>query len=135
MIIINQLFLVYDENKGNFDVEKYVESMGGTAIAAHPFYEWVEENINKINYKLMKAIITNVVPLGEMGKKFFQLIASKKYGFENEYMKIYDNMEKKYREGFIKEKSYIELEHLGYTGISLGEKSPSFEVMNLQKSR
>lgn len=98
-------------------------------IAASPVYNWLEDNIEHINYKLLKGFITNIVPLGKVGKKYFKVIAHSKAGFTKELWKIYNQIEKLYQEGKLKINSYIELEYLGYTGIFLDERYPIDDVL------
>lgn len=107
-----------------------IEARGGVLIYSHPFYEWIEDNIERISYKLIKASITNIVPLGENGRRFFELVVTKRKGFYNEFLHIYNKSEKMYHEKSLKAKSYLELKYLGYTGEFLSEKCPSEDVIN-----
>ena len=111
--------------KTQADLDEFKEVL----ISVNPFYDWLEENINKVSYKLLKGFITNIVPLGDAGKKYFKIIAHKKTGFTIELWKIYNQIEKMYQEGNLKIKSYIELEHLGYTGMFLDERYPIDDVL------
>lgn len=98
-------------------------------IAVNPVYKWLEDNIECINYKLLKGFITNIVPLGKAGKKYFKVIAHSRAGFTKELWKIYNQIERLYQEGNLKINSYSELEYLGYTGIFLVEKYPIEDVL------
>jgi uncharacterized protein YkuJ len=98
-------------------------------ISVNPFYDWLEENINIISYKLLKGFISNIIPLGDEGRKYFEVIAEEKTGFTNELMNLYDRLEKMYHKGNLKVKSYFELAYLGYTGTFLGEKYPVDDVI------
>ncbi len=113
------------------DLDEFKEVL----ISVNPFYDWLEENINKVSYKLLKGFITNIVPLGDAGKKYFKIIAHKKTGFTIELWKIYNQIEKMYQEGNLKIKSYMELEHLGYTGIFLYERYPVDDVIKYLKQQ
>lgn len=98
-------------------------------IAVNPVYKWLQDNIERINYKLLKGFITNIVPLGKAGKKYFKVIAHNRVGFTKELWRIYNKMEKMYQEGNLRINSYIELEHLGYTGMFLAERYPIEDVL------
>ncbi|MBN7575379.1 hypothetical protein C1H57_08155 [Clostridium sp. 2-1] len=115
-------------NKSN-ELVDYIEARGGVGIAAHPFYEWVENNIDKINYTLLKAIITNIVPLGADGRKFYELIIYKRNSFQNEFLNLYDRLSNLYINGELKISSYLELRYLGYTGQRLKKKCPADDVL------
>lgn len=56
------------------DLDEFKEVL----ISVNPFYDWLEENIDIVSYKLLKGFITNIVPLGDAGKKYFKKIAQKK---------------------------------------------------------
>lgn len=98
-------------------------------IEVNPVYNWLADNIECVNYKLLKGFITNIVPLGKAGKKYFKVIAHSRAGFIKELWKIYNQIEKSYQEGNLQIKSYIELEHLGYAGIFLDEKYPVDDIL------
>lgn len=98
-------------------------------IEVNPVYNWLEDNIERINYKLLKGFVTNIVPLGKAGKKYFKVIAHSRAGFTKELWKIYNQTERLYQEGNLKINSYIELEQLGYTGMFLAERYPIDDVL------
>ncbi|AVK48999.1 hypothetical protein AXY43_13750 [Clostridium sp. MF28] len=110
---------------GTLDRNEFIEVL----IAVNPVYNWLEDNIDRISYKLLKGFITNIVPLGKAGKKYFKVIAHNRNGFIKELWKTYNKIEKLYQEGDLKKKSYMELENLGYTGIFLDEKYPVNDVL------
>lgn len=110
----------------------YNKSIG---ILINPVYEWFEENVSNISYKLLKAFITNIVPIGDVGRKFFEGIVEKKPGFTNELMALYNSSEEMYIKGTLKIKSYLELQHLGYTGTFLDEKCPVDDVWEYVKQQ
>lgn len=127
------------EPKIVFNRDKYYEvnvrmtstelnKFAGVLISVNPVYDWVEDNINNISFKLLKGFMTNIVPLGSAGKKYFKIIANKKVGFNKELWKLYNQLEKMYNEGSLEIKSYFELQYLGYTGGFLGGKSPVDDV-------
>lgn len=68
-------------------------------ISVNPVYEWFTDNADKASYKLIKAFITNIVPLGCLGKKYFKIIANKKQGATVELWKLYNDVEKQYWSG------------------------------------
>ncbi|MGV8980544.1 hypothetical protein [Clostridium sp.] len=105
------------------------------AILINPVYEWFEENANNISYKLMKGFITNIVPIGDVGRKFFEDIAEKKNGTTIELMTLYNSLEERYIKGTLKIQSYLELRHLGYTGTFLYEKCPIDDVWEYVKTK
>lgn len=120
----------YIGNEKNMELEPINENeVIEFLIAVNPVYNWLEDNIERVNYKLLKGFITNIVPLGKAGKKYFKVIAHNKVGFTKELMKIYNQIEKLYQQGNLKIKSYIELEHLGYTGMFLDERYPIDDVL------
>lgn len=98
-------------------------------IAVNPVYNWLQENIEHISYKLLKGFITNIVPLGKEGKKYFKVIVQSRAGFTKELWNAYNQTEKLYKEGKLKINSYIELEHLGYTGVFLDERYPVNNIL------
>lgn len=128
---MSELRLVYyrssDENMelGTLNRNELIKVL----IAVNPVYNWLEDNIDRISYKLLKGFITNIVPLGKAGKKYFKVIAHKRTGFIKELWKIYNQIERLYQEGNLKINSYIELEHLGYTGMFLAERYPIDDVL------
>ena len=128
---MSELRLVYyrssDENMelGTLNRNELIKVL----IAVNPVYNWLEDNIERISYKLLKGFITNIVPLGKAGKKYFKVIAHKRTGFIKELWKIYNQIERLYQEGNLKINSYIELEHLGYTGMFLAERYPIDDVL------
>lgn len=107
-----------------------VEARGGISIYAHPFYEWVEENISYINYRLIKAIISNIVPLGDDGRKYFEFVINKRQGFIREFMTLYSAIERKYKGNNLKSASYFRLYQLGYSGECFSGNSPADEVLS-----
>ena len=120
----------YIGNEKNMELEPINENeVIEFLIAVNPVYNWLEDNIERVNYKLLKGFITNIVPLGKVGKKYFKVIAHNKAGFTKELWKIYNQIEKLYRQGNLKIKSYIELEYLGYTGMFLDERYPIDDVL------
>ncbi|WP_297426081.1 hypothetical protein [Clostridium sp.] len=98
-------------------------------IEVNPVYNWLQDNIEHVNYKLLKGFITNIVPLGKAGKTYFKVIAHSRAGFTKELWKIYNQTEKLYQEGKLKINSYIELESFGYTGMFLAERYPIDDVL------
>jgi hypothetical protein len=127
--MLKKLFTKFNKVNKSSELIDYLESRGGASIAAHPFYEWVEDNINKINYRLLKAIITNIVPLGADGRKFYELVIYKRYSFQNEFLNLYDRLSNLHTNGELKISSYLELRYLGYTGQRLSEKCPADDVL------
>lgn len=129
--------LVFDRNrynKENFRMNAVeLNKFAQVLISANPVYDWLEENINNISYKLIKGFITNIVPLGEAGKKYFKKIAHKRVGFTAELWKLYNQLEKIYQQGILKRVSYFELYNLGYTGTFLGERYPVDDVVKYLK--
>jgi hypothetical protein len=114
----------YSKTKySELDVEIY--KFGGIALYAHPFYDWVDSNINKIGNKLLYAIISNIVPLGENGRRYFINIAMKRKDSFVELMNLYAIMEKMFNEGFIGASTYSELYSLGYKGNYLNGDCPA----------
>lgn len=101
----------------------------GILMCAHPFYDWFEVNIENINYKLIKAIITNIVPLGLEGRRYFEAIVSNS-GFQNELLIIYNRLDKMFQENKLSIKTYFELICLGYTGEVFSNKSPVNDILN-----
>jgi hypothetical protein len=99
-------------------------------IPINPCYIWLEESINNISYKLLKAFITNIVPFGAAGRKYFERIIKQRVGFTNEFIEIYNKAEKMYIEGTLKVVSYVQLQHLGYTGVFLAGKCPVDIIIN-----
>ncbi|NMM65238.1 hypothetical protein HBE96_21885 [Clostridium sp. P21] len=93
-------------------------------ISVNPVYEWFIGNAEKASYKLIKAFITNIVPLGYLGKKYFKIIANKKQGATVELWKLYNNIEKQYWIGNLEIAKYSELISLGFKGIQLGGDCP-----------
>ena len=116
----------------NMTLEEF-DDLAEYLIPINPFYTWVEENINSIGYKLLKGIISNIVPLGLEGRKYFERIVKQKSGFVSEYKCLYDRLEKEYIQGNIKIKSYLELQYLGFTDEFLDEKYPAFTVIKYFK--
>lgn len=110
---------------GNLNRNEHIKVL----IAVNPVYNWLQENIEHISYKLLKGFITNIVPLGKEGKKYFKVIAQSRVGFTKELWKAYNQTEKLYKQGKLKINSYIELEHLGYTGVFLDERYPIDDVL------
>ena len=102
-------------------------------IWSHPAYDWLEENATTICYKLLRWFITNIVPLGDVGKKYFKIIANKRTGFTKELWKLYNQLEKMNKEWTLKISSYLELVHLGYTGVIFDEKCPVDIVIKSMK--
>lgn len=106
-----------------------VNEIAEVLISVNPVYDWLEENVNNISYKLLKGFITNIVPLGYASKKYFKTIANKKTGFTKELWKLYNQLEKMHCEGNLKINSYLELSYLGYTGGWLGGKCPVDDII------
>lgn len=111
------------------DLNEFVEVL----ISVNPVYEWLEENINIVGYKLLKGFITNIVPLGNAGRKYFESIVKKKAGFTDELMDLYNRLEITHLEGSLKIISYLKLIHMGYTGIVLGGKCPVDDITKYLK--
>lgn len=93
-------------------------------ISVNPVYEWFIDNADKASYKLIKAFITNIVPLGYLGKKYFKIIANKKQGATVELWRLYNNIEKQYWIGDFQIATYLELRRLGFKGTQLGGDCP-----------
>jgi hypothetical protein len=110
--------------------DKFIKTM----ISVNPVYDWFEENVGFINYKLLKAFMTNIVPLGDNGKAYFKKLAHRKNGFTIELWKLYNNLEMLYKQGKLKKVSYLELYNLGYEGIWLGGICPVDDITDY-KSR
>ena len=110
---------------GTFNRSEFIKLL----IAVNPVYNWLEDNIERINYKLLKGFITNIVPLGKAGKRYFKVIAHSRDGFTKELWKIHNQIERLYQKGNLKINSYIELEYLGYTGMFLDERYPVDDVL------
>ena len=102
---------------------------GGIAITAHAFYQWVYLNIDKIDMKLLHAIMTNIVPLGNNGRLFFLRTIMKRKGSFVEFMNIYESLLKMFEEGIIKPCTYSELYDLGYKGLAYGGPCPVDDVL------
>lgn len=102
---------------------------GGIAITAHAFYEWVYLNIDKIDIKLLLAIMTNLVPLGNNGRLFFLRSVMRRKGSFVEFMNIYESLLKMFNEGAIKPSTYSELYSLGYKGLAYGGPCPVDDVL------
>ena len=113
----------------SIDRNKIIEVL----ISVNPVYDWLEENINIVSYKLLKAFITNIVPLGKGGERYFKKIANKKTGFTIELWKLYNQLEKINNNGDFKIASYLELLHLGYKGSFFGGKCPVDDVIKYVK--
>lgn len=126
--MLKKLFTKFNKANKSSELMDYLEARGGASIAAHPFYEWVEDNINQIDYRLLKAIITNIVPLGADGRKFYELIIHKRNSFQNEFLNLYDRLHNLYVNEELKISSYLQLKHLGYTGQRFSEKCPADDV-------
>jgi hypothetical protein len=119
----------YISNEENMELEAIDKNeLIRLLIAVNPVYNWLEDNIERISYKLLKGLITNIVPLGKAGKKYFKVIAHSRVGFTKELWKAYNQTEKLYQQGKLKINSYIELESLGYTGMFLSERYPIDDV-------
>lgn len=133
-MVKSELIIEYKDTHGetrSIDFNNFTEVL----IAANPVYDWLQENITTISFKLLQGFITNIVPLEDEGRKYFKKIAIEKTGFTKELWKLYNREEKKYHEGKLKIMSYLELEHLGYTGIFLDERCPTDDVTKyLEKS-
>lgn len=114
-------------------IQAEMEEVKKTLISVNPFYDWLDENINNISYKLLKGFITNIVPLGDAGKKYFKKIAHKRVGFTAELWKLYNQLEKMNHQGTLKRVSYFELYNLGYNGAFLGERYPVDDVIKYLK--
>lgn len=106
---------------------------GGIAITAHAFYQWVYLNIDKIDMKLLHAIMTNIVPLGNNGRLFFLRTIMKREGSFAEFMNIYESLLKMFEEGIIKPCTYSEMYSLGYKGLSYGSPCPVDDVLESHK--
>jgi hypothetical protein len=102
---------------------------GGIAITGHAFFEWVYLNIDKIDMKLLHAIMTNIVPLGDNGRLFFLRTVMKRKASFAEFMNIYESLLKMFEEGIIKPCTYSELYSLGYKGLSYGGPCPVDDVL------
>jgi|GEM_PF-2966998 len=120
---------VQEENKINFNEIGLTEVL----ILAHPFYDWVDNNIENIKYKLLKAVITNIVPLGDSGRKFFGEVIKKRKGFSQEFLNIYNHIEQKYKEGKMSPSSYLQLISKGYSGEVFDGKCPVDDIVKYQK--
>jgi hypothetical protein len=81
----------------------------------------------------LRGFITNIVPLGDAGKRYFKIIANKRTGFTKELWKLYNQLEKLNNKGNLKISSYLELNHLGYTCINYNDKCPVDIVIKSMK--
>lgn len=97
-------------------------------ISVNPVYDWFIDNADKVSYKLIKAFITNIVPLGHPGKKYFKILANKKRGLTVELWKLYNEEERQYWLGDIETATYSQLTQLGYKGIYLGSECPVDDI-------
>ena len=121
-------------NEENFRMNSVAsDKFAEVLISVNPVYDWLEENINNISYKLLKGFITNIVPLGEAGKKYFKKIAHKRVGFTAELWKLYNQLEKMHQQGTLRKVSYFELYNSGYNGAFLGERYPVDDVTKYLK--
>ena len=130
---MSELKLVVNENVKMSPKERdeFIE----TLISVNPVYDWFIENIESINYKLIKAFVTNIVPLGCNGKKYFKKLAHERKGFTIELWKLYNSLEMLYMKGKLRKVSYLELYNLGYEGEFLGGKCPVDDVTNYKSTR
>ncbi|APC38890.1 hypothetical protein [Clostridium estertheticum] len=133
--MIEPEYVSYEDLPNEENIAAFTYYIKGMAIYINPVYEWIEENINNISYKLLKGCISNIVPIGDAGRKFFKDMVEMKSGFAFELMNLYNYSEKKYIEGTLKIKSYIELQHLGYTGTVLFENCPVDDVWRLVREK
>ena len=102
-------------------------------ISINQTYYWLEENLYTISFRLLAGFITNIVPLGDGGKKYFKKIANKTPWLTKELWNLYNQLEKMNNEGNLKVSSYFELFNLGYTGVSLGGTCPVDDVIKHMK--
>lgn len=113
------------------ELEFEMEKFGGVALYTHPFYDWVDENINKIENKLLYAIMSNIVPLGDNGRKYFMHIAMKRKDSFIELMNLYASIEKLFNNSFVSISTYSELCSFGYKGHVIGDCCPAYDVLKL----
>lgn len=118
-----------DVNRVQDDLNNGIELL----LYVNPVYDWFEENINNINYKLLKGFITNIIPLGDSGKRYFKKIAHGRVGFTAELWKLYNQLEKIHRQGNLKIASYSKLYSLGYDDVWLGGECPIDDILNYLK--
>lgn len=97
-------------------------------IFVNPVYDWFIDNANVASYRLIKAFITNIVPLGNQGKRYFSNIVNKKRGVAAELWKLYNKCEMQYQVNELEIASYSELMALGYNGVHLGGEHPVDDI-------
>lgn len=126
-------YLVFNREKYNEEIQSMYPTdsneFAEILISVNPAYNWLEDNVNNISYKLLRGFITNIVPLGDLGKSYFKPIAHKRTGFTIELWKLYNQLEKMHHEGILKRISYFELYHLGYRGAFIGGKYPFDDIV------
>ena len=123
----SESIIEYKDKQGmtqSIDFNNFAEVL----ISANPVFDWLGDNITTISFKLLKGFITNIIPLENEGRKYFEKIATKRTGFIKELWELYNQAEKRYYQGKLKITSYIELEHLGYTGVFLDGRCPFDDV-------
>lgn len=98
-------------------------------LSVNPVYNWLEENIEKVSFKLLKGFITNLVPLGEAGENYFKGLVSNSFVMAEELMNQYHKYQRKYIEGNLKVISYSELVYRGYTGLVMCGLCPVDDVI------
>lgn len=124
-LIMNNKYNELKVERIQVEIEEYKEVL----ISVNPVYNWLEENIDIISYKLLKGFITNIIPLGSAGKEYFKVITNKKIGFKGELWRLYNRLDKEDRDGNLKIKSYLELMSLGYDGELLGGRCPVDDII------
>ncbi len=99
-------------------------------ISKHPCFKWLKWNIKHISNDALKCYASNLVMLGEFGRKYFMDIISERAGALIEYKLFYSDLENNHKKGDLKIASYEVLSILGYNGETFGGNSPAEEIMN-----
>ena len=116
----------------NKSCERSIENLNDNyelMLSENPVYNWLEENIEKISFKLLKGFITNLVPLGKAGENYFNDLVSNRSVMKEELMNQYYKYQTKYNEGMLKVNSYSELVKKGYTGVVMFGLCPVDDVI------
>lgn len=97
-------------------------------IECNPVYDWFIDNDDNVTYTLLKAFMTNIIPLGYPGKRYFKKIVNGKRGLAVELWRLYNELEIEYWLGDFEIATYSELISLGYNGIHLGGNTPADDI-------
>jgi hypothetical protein len=112
-----------------------IEMFGGIDLYAHTSYQYIAKNINTIGDNLLQGVMSNIVPLGENGMKYFLHILSKYQGSFTKMLNLYLETKKAYCDGLIKASTYAELRDLGYKGPEIGVSSPAEDVLEYDSDK